>query len=154
MGRGVALLLLASAPVLSKTALTPGQKPGTIVPGRRPFFFASSLTIRTSFGREPFLDSEIAYGYTGRVTAPIQRASDIVAPAGSLAYGGPMQVRDASRLSPFATPDLVVSAEAKHFGAPELIWCAATRKNGLSKIGSVCLFNEGLTFGGYDSLMT
>lgn len=142
MKRGlVGFVLMASVgvaalgPVSAKAVLTPGPKPTTIEPGRMPFTFAQPPTIRTAFGRdEPFLEGEIAYGYSGRVVTPIVRGSDVVAPAGSPAYGVPMRMRNAV--------------------ADELVWCAATRKVNSPKIGAVCLFNEGLGFGGYDSLMT
>ncbi|WP_375380136.1 hypothetical protein [uncultured Sphingomonas sp.] len=132
------------APVWAKVVLTPGAKPTAIEPGREPFTFAHPPTIRTTFGRDqPFLDGEIAYGYTGRVVTPIQRGSDIVAPAGSPAYGVPMQGSESNRMS----------GKVEIFPR-ELVWCAVTHKAGSAKLGSVCLFNEGLGFGGYDSLLT
>ena len=137
---GAATLL----PAWAKVVLTPGPKPTAIEPGRAPFTFAHPPTIRPAFGHdEPFLEGEIAYGYTGRVVTPIQRGSDVVAPAGSAAYGVPMQGFERSGMS----------GKTEIFPR-ELVWCAVTRKAGSPKMGSVCLFNEGLGFGGYDSLMT
>jgi hypothetical protein len=136
--------LAAFVPAAAKLVLTPGPKPTTIEPGREPFTFAHPPTLRTAFSRdEPFLEGEIAYGYTGRVVTPIQRGSDIVAPAGSPAYGVPMQGFERAGMT----------GKTELFPR-ELVWCAATRKAGSPKIGAVCLFNEGLGFGGYDSLMT
>ena len=142
------------APVLAKTVLTPGPRPTTIVPGREPFTFAHPPTLRTAFSRdEPFLEGELAYGYPGRLVTPIQRGSDVVAPAGSPAFGVPVQVRNAPRLNfwvavGFGDPDRLAD-----YNPPELAWCAATRTPGKPRIGAVCLFNEGLGFAGYDSLM-
>ena len=146
-GKLVILAMLGavmSVPAWAKVVLTPGPKPTTIEPGRKPFTFAHPPTIRTAFNRdEPFLEGEIAYGYPGRVVTPIQRGSDIVAPAGSPAYGVPMEGFERSRMS----------GKTEIFPR-ELVWCAATRKSGSPKVGAICLFNEGLGFGGYDSLMT
>lgn len=130
----LALLAPALAPALAKIVLTPGPKPTAIVPGRPPFTFAHPPVLRTAFARdEPFLEGELRYGYTGRVTTPVMRGSDMVAPAGSAAYGIPMR---------------------SSAGNEELVWCAPTHKDGKARMGAVCLFDEGLGFGGYDSLMT
>jgi hypothetical protein len=131
----IAGLMAVAVPASAKVVLRPGPKPTKIEPGRLPFTFSRAPTIRASFGRdEPFLEGEISYGYGGRVVTPIVRGSDAVAPVGSPAYGVPVRTSN-------ATTD-------------ELVWCAVTRKNGAEKIGAVCLFNEGLSFGGNDSLMT
>ncbi len=134
--RGLFLVLLTAAvPGDAKTVLTPGPKPSAIEQGRAAFTFSAAPTVRDSFARdEPFLEGEISYGYGGRVVTPIVRGSDVVAPAGSAAYGVPMR--------------------SSKGGGEELVWCAVTRKEGSPKIGTVCLFNEGLGFGGNDSLMT
>ena len=154
--RVAALALLGIvSPVLAKTALTPGAKPTAIVPGREPFAFAQLPTLHTDVERdEPFLEGELAYGYPGRVVTPIQRGGDIVAPAGSPAFGVPMRVRDRDNTA--QTPDQPIFRGEKwseEAGPQELVWCAATRKSGTVKIGTVCLFNEGLTFGGNDALI-
>jgi hypothetical protein len=141
------LILFGTAtilPALGKVVLTPGPKPTQIVPDREPFTFANPPTIRTSFSRdEPFLDGEIAYGYTGRVVTPIQRGGDIVAPVGSAAYGVPMQGFERNNMS----------GKTEIF-PQELVWCAVIRKPGSANVGGVCLLNEGLGGGGNDSLMT
>lgn len=143
------------APASAKTVLVPGAKPTTIVAGRAPFTFAEPPTVRTAFRRdEPFLEGTLRYGYTGRVVTPIQRGGDIVAPAGSPAFGVPMRMRDRDNTA--QTPDQPIFRDkhwASEAGPPELVWCAATRKPGASRVGTVCLFNEGLTFGGNDALM-
>lgn len=139
-----ALGVPALLPAWAKEALIPGPKPTIIEPGRKPFTFSHPPMIRTAFGNdEPFLKGEINYGYTGRVVTPIQRGSDIVAPAGSPAYGVPMQGFERAGMS----------GKTEIFPR-ELVWCAVTRKTNSPKTGAVCLFNEGLGFGGYDSLMT
>jgi hypothetical protein len=143
-----ALLILFGAatmlPAWAKTVLTPGPKPTQIEPGREPFTFATPPTILTSFScDEPFLEGEIAYGYTGRVVTPVQSGSDIVAPAGSAAYGVPMQVFERNNMS----------GKIEVFPR-ELVWCAVTRDSGSIKVRGICLFNEGLGGGGHDSLMT
>lgn len=147
---------MAATPVLAKTILTSGPKPTVIDPGRRPFAFEQPPTIKTDVGRdEPFLEGEIAYGYSGRVITPIQRGSDIVATAGSPAYGVPMRVRDRDNLAQMTDqPQFGGKSWATEAGPPELVWCAVTHKPGTAKVGTVCLFNEGLSFGGNDSLMT
>ncbi|WP_375391451.1 hypothetical protein [uncultured Sphingomonas sp.] len=149
----VALCLVA--PALARTVLVPGAKPTTMVAGREPFTFAEPPTVRTAFARdEPFLEGTLRYAYTGRVVTPIQRGGDTVAPAGSPAFGVPMRVRDRDNTA--QTPDQPIFRDrhwASEAGPPELVWCAATRKSGAAKIGTVCLFNEGLTFGGNDALM-
>lgn len=135
--------LLVAAPVSARTVLSPGPKPTQIEPGRLPFTFARPPKMRASFARdEPFLEGEIAYGYSGRVVTPVQRGSEIVAAAGSPAFGVPMQGLERNYMS----------GKTEVFPR-ELVWCVATRKDGGAKIGTVCLFNEGLGFGGNDSLM-
>lgn len=145
MGRrltALALLAISGAatlsPVWAKDSLIPGPKPTAIEPGREPFTFAQPPTIRVAFNRdEPFLEGEIAYGYTGRVVTPIQRGRDIVASPGSPAYGVPMM----GYLRPGRSGKLGRLL-------PQLVWCAVTRKAASPKMGSVCLLNEGLSFGG------
>lgn len=138
------MAIAAPTIAIAKAVLEPAPKPTEIQTGRAPFTFAKPPTIKTSFLRdEPFLEGEIAYGYSGKVVTPIQRGSDIVAPAGSPAYGVPMQGSERSGLS----------RRIETF-PKELVWCAVTHNSGSAKLGSVCLFNEGLGFGGYDSLMT
>lgn len=163
MRRSLMVAVLATAvgavtllPAWAKVALVPGPKPTAIEAGRDPFTFARPPVIRTAFGRdEPFLEGEIAYGYTGRVASPIQRGSDVVAPAGSPAYGVPMRVRDRDSLAQVADdPQFGGSKWASEAGPPQLVWCAVTRKAGSARAGTVCLFNEGLGFGGNDALMT
>lgn len=152
-----ALMVAATlVPASAKVVLTPGPKPTKIEPGRLPFTFIQRPTIRTAFGRdEPFLEGELAYGYTGRVVTPIQRGSDIVAPAGSPAYGVPMRVRDRDGLAQTLNdPAFGGKSWTSDAGPPELVWCAVARKAGSAKVGTVCLFDEGLGFGGYDGLMT
>lgn len=152
----VVIAAAGSAPAGAKTVLTPGGKPTAIEPYREPFTFAHPPTIRTTFNRdEPFLEGEIAYGYSGRLVTPVQRGTDIVAPAGSPAYGVPMRVRDRDNLAQMSDhPQFGGKSWASDAGPPELVWCAVARKPASPKAGTVCLFNEGLGFGGYDSLMT
>ncbi len=149
-------LLVVATPVVAKTVLTPGPRPTEIVPGREPFTFRGAPTLRSSFGKdEPFLAGELVHGYPGRVVTPIQRGGDIVAPAGSPAYGVPMRMRDRDNTA--QTPDQPIwhgRKWADEAGPVELVWCATTRKEGKPRIGAVCLFDEGVGFGGYDSLMT
>lgn len=144
------------SPLPARTVLVPGPKPGAIEPGRVPFAFAQPPTVRTSFARdEPFLEGELSYGYTGRLVTPLQRGSDIIAPAGSPAYGVPMRVRDRDSLAQM--PDgyhFDARKWEQEAGPPELAWCVVTRKEGSGKVGSVCLFDEGLGDGGYGNLMT
>ncbi|WP_375397776.1 hypothetical protein [uncultured Sphingomonas sp.] len=151
---GFVTMLAVSLP--AKNVLTPGPKPTTVDPGRVPFAFATPPVIRPTFARdEPFLEGDLAYGYTGRVVTPIQRGGDVVAPAGSPAYGVPMRVRDRDNTA--QTPDQPIfrgEKWASEAGPAELVWCAATRKPGSPRVGTVCLFDEGLTFGGNDALMT
>ena len=138
------LAIVAPGTSTAKTVLTPGPKPTAIEPGRAPFTFSRPPTIKSSFERsEPFLEGEIAYGYSGKVFTPIIRGSDIVAPAGSPAYGVPMQGSERNTMS----------GKTEIFPL-ELVWCAVTRKAASPKAVAVCLFNEGLGFGGNDSLMT
>ena len=144
------------APVSAKVVLTPGPKPTAILPDRQPYTFSNPPTVRASVGHdEPFLEGEITYAYGGRVTTPVQRGSDVVAAAGSTAYGIPMRVRDRDNLAQMTdAPQFGGKGWATEAGAPELVWCVVTRKPANAKIATVCLFNEGLGFGGYDSLMT
>jgi hypothetical protein len=146
------------APVAARPPLIPGPKPTEIVAGREPFTFAHPPTIRTSFAREDyFLEGEIAYGYPGKLATPLVRGSDVIAPAGSAAYGVPMgRAKDARSIflpqqsfTVYASPVI-----DKNVGSPELIWCVVSPHPKGDKMDGACLFNPGLSLGNYDSMMS